>query len=82
MKAEIRDRIMQMNDQGVGYKKIASELNISIGSVRNILKEKDDSNCCRFCNKKLSFVVGKKKKVFCNDSCRYQYWNSLKKVVK
>lgn len=82
MKAEIRDQVKQMNDQGVGYKKIASELNISIGSVRNMLKEKDDSESCRFCHKKLNFVEGKKRKVFCNDSCRYQYWNSLKKVAK
>jgi len=82
MKAEIRDQVKQMNDQGIGYKKIALELNISIGSARNVLKEKDDSMSCRFCSKKLNFVEGKKRKVFCNDSCRYQYWNSLKKVAK
>ena len=82
MKAEIRDRIIQMNSQGVGYRTIASDLNVSIGSVRNVLKEKSDISSCRFCNKKLNFVEGKKRKVFCNDSCRYQYWNSLKKVSK
>jgi orotate phosphoribosyltransferase-like protein len=74
--------IKELRDKGYGYKTIASDLNISIGSVRNVLKEKDDSMSCRFCNKKLNFVEGKKKKVFCNDSCRYQYWNSLKKVSK
>jgi len=82
MKAEIRNRIIQMNIQGVGYKTIASDLNISIGSVRNVLKEKDQCETCRFCGKKLYFTAGKKQKVYCNDQCRYQYWNALKKGGK
>ena len=82
MKAEIKNLVLQMNEKGLGYKKIASELNISIGSVRNVLKEKDESETCRYCGKKLNILAGKKQKVYCNDSCRYQYWNSLKKGGK
>jgi len=82
MRAEIKNQITQMNEQGIGYKKIASELNISIGSVRNALREKYEGSTCKFCGKKLTFVEGKKRKVYCNDSCRYDYWNSQKKGGK
>jgi transposase len=82
MKENIRERIIQMNLKGDGYKKIATTLNISIGSVRNALKEKDENVNCKYCGKKLNFIEGKKRKVYCNDSCRYNYWNSLKKGGK
>ena len=82
MDQKIKNKILQMKDNGDGYKKISSELNISIGSVRNALKEKEDSSFCRHCGKKLSFTPGKKRKIFCNDSCRYAYWNEKKAVSK
>lgn len=74
--------ILKMNEKGDGYKKIASELGISIGSVRNALKEKEVENYCKYCGSKLSFIIGKKKKIFCSDKCRYSYWNEQKAVKK
>lgn len=82
MDQKIKKRILEMNKNGDGYKKIAAELNISVGSVRNALKEKEDSSYCRHCGKRLIFVPGKKKKTFCNDRCRYAYWNDRKEVKK
>lgn len=82
MDQKIKNKIMKMKGNGDGYKKIAAELNISIGSVRNVLKEKDDDSFCKYCGKKLTFVIGKKRKMFCGDSCRYAYWNEIKAVSK
>ena len=30
---------------------------------------------CRNCGKRLKHTAGKKRKVFCSDKCRKQYWN-------
>ena len=80
MDARTKSKIIKLNSDGLGYKKIASSLNISIGSVRNVLAEKEETNVCRYCGQKLILILGKK--IFCNDSCRYHFWNERKKVSK
>lgn len=82
MDTKTKNKIIKLNSDGLGYKKIASTLNISIGSVRNALAEKEETNVCRYCGQKLILIPGKKKKTFCNDSCRYHFWNERKKVSK
>ena len=78
MTQEEKLKIIKLSQEGNGYKKIAAELKLSIGSIRNVLKD----GCCPNCGKKLTFVVGKKKKKFCCDNCRYEYWNKVRKVAK
>ncbi len=75
----IKNKIIKMKENGDGYKKIATTLNLSIGSVRNALKEREDDSQCKHCGKKLVFTPGKKRKIFCSDTCRYAYWNEVKK---
>lgn len=77
-----KEEIKRLSQKGYGYKKIAKELNISIGSVRNALAEVPDGEVCKNCGGKLKFIAGKKKKTFCCDSCRYDYWNKQKKEGK
>jgi hypothetical protein len=74
-----KDIIRTLSHKGYGYKKIAKELNISVGSVRNALIEVTDAPVCKNCGGKLKFIEGKKKKVFCSDACRYDFWNKRKK---
>ncbi len=80
MDAKIKNKITKLYSEGYGYKKIASTLNISVGSVRNVLSAKDEGETCRYCRKRLVVTAGKKKKSFCSDSCRYSYWNERRKV--
>ena len=77
-----KDIIKTLSQKGYGYKKIAKELNISVGSVRNALIETSEAPVCKNCGCKLKFIEGKKKKVFCSNSCRYAYWNKHKKEVR
>ena len=78
----LKEQIRTLSQKGYGYKKIAKELNVSIGSVRNALVETSRDEVCKNCGKKLKFVVGKKKKTFCCDSCRYDYWNKQRRGGK
>ena len=77
MTIEERNRIFDLKNKGFGYKKISTILGLSIGSIRNVLAE--DSSHCVQCAKKLIFIKGKKRKKFCSDACRYNYWNDRKK---
>lgn len=80
MTTEEKNKIIDLKNKGYGYKKISTELNISIGSIRNVLKVSLKLNTCLHCGRKLTFVPGKKKKRFCCNQCRYRYWNSQKKA--
>ena len=75
----LKEQIKTLSQSGYGYKRIAKELKISIGSVRNALTEVPEAELCKNCGKKLKFIVGKKKKKFCCDSCRYDYWNKQRR---
>lgn len=61
MDTKTKNKIIKLNSDGFGYKKIASTLNISIGSVRNALAEKDETNVCRYCGQKLILIPGNSK---------------------
>ncbi len=46
------------------------------GKVVRLNSEADiqNHNICRRCGKQLRHMPGKKKKIFCSDYCRKQYW--------
>jgi orotate phosphoribosyltransferase-like protein len=80
---KINKQILELRDEGYGYKKIASELNLTRDQVRYICKKGDEKpldGVCKNCNTKINSIEGKKRKVYCSDKCRYQWWNKLKKV--
>ncbi len=77
-----KKKIQELYKRGYGYKRIAKELNVSVGSVRNALLVTNNEMLCRYCGHKLTFVEGKKKKIFCCDACRYSYWNNKRKEDK
>lgn len=76
MTTEEKKEIIKLYDNGIGYKKIASIVGVSIGSIRNVLNDREER--CPVCGKKLIFIAGKKKKRFCSNACRYQFWNEKK----
>ena len=53
-----KDIIKTLSQKGYGYKKIAKELNISVGSVRNALIETSEAPVCKNCGGKLKFIEG------------------------
>ena len=72
--------------KGVGYKQIAKELEMSPNSVKSYcrrnklgnedLKKDDGEFSCEQCGKIIQQIKGRKRKCFCSDKCRNQWWNS------
>lgn len=77
---------------GVGYKQIAKELELSPNSVKSYcrrnnlsneaLKQNDEESSCEQCSKIIQQIKGRKRKRFCSDKCRNQWWNSHLEQVK
>ena len=87
MTLEEKQKIYLLKKEGYGYKKIASELGLSADSVKSFLKRKpldtDLLGTCKRCGATIISLKGKKRKQFCNDRCRWDWWNShIKEVNK
>jgi len=72
-------KIKELRKKGYGYKRIAKELSMTPSAVRHacirIEEEQLLGGYCKNCNKEMMSIKGKKKKVFCSDQCRWQWWN-------
>lgn len=80
-----KNQIISMRESGESYGNIAvltgiSESTIKTTCLRN-KKKNDQLSYCKNCNKKLKLVEGKKKKVFCSDKCRMEYWKNHKELI-
>ncbi|HHT82603.1 MAG TPA: hypothetical protein GX003_04130 [Acholeplasmataceae bacterium] len=76
------DKILELRNEGFGYKRIANELKTSIGMVRYTIAKAEKntlSGFCKNCGIKTLSVKGKKAKKFCSDRCRYKWWNNHRK---
>lgn len=87
MTLEEKSKIYQLKKEGYGYKKIASELGISVSSVQSFFKRNpvdiDLLGTCKRCGMTIQSIKGKKRKQFCCDRCRWDWWNShIKEVNK
>ena len=80
MTLEEKNKIYQLKKEGYGYKKIANELGLSVSSVQSFLKRNpmdiDLLGTCKRCGMTIQSIKGKKRKQFCSDRCRWDWWNS------
>ena len=80
-------QIRTLQCQGLGYRRIASMLNLSPNSVKSYCQRHpmeptpNADAYCKQCGKPISFVVGKKKRQFCSDRCRQIWWNAHRAEV-
>ncbi len=84
MTNETKQQIKNLRKQGYGYKKISKFVGESVGSVRHYLatyQEKELHVFCLNCGRPIVSIKGKKKKKFCSDRCRWDYWNHHQKEV-
>ncbi len=76
-------RINELRDLGYGYKRIAKELSITPSAVRHACNKIEEESIlkgfCKNCDKEMLSIKGKKKKLFCSDKCRWQWWNEQRK---
>jgi orotate phosphoribosyltransferase-like protein len=79
MKDDVKNKINELKEKGYGYKRIAKELSMTASAVRYTLAKISEEDLlvstCKYCGITMKSVKGKKKKVFCSDSCRWQWWN-------
>lgn len=84
----LKSQVEQLRINGLGYKRIASVLGVSVNTVKSVCQrnhiERSQTECgCKFCGGALHHIKGKKKKKYCSDTCRMKWWNAhLDKVNK
>ena len=76
--------ILQMRRGGMTFAEIGEALGLSSNTVksvcrRNTLKEQQDGHLpgtvCKNCGEPLKQTPGARRKVFCSNHCRYEWWN-------
>ncbi|MDD3107257.1 MAG: hypothetical protein PHP65_05635 [Bacilli bacterium] len=86
MNTKIKNQIKQMSIEGKGYKKIAKELSLTPSAVRYTCNKMTEDELlhgkCENCGIKIKSMKGKKKKRFCCDQCRWDWWNNHIKESK
>ena len=96
MTKEQEKQITNMRTNGIGYAAIATRLGLSRIAVRvfckahNLMGNKAPTpklpeitpGRCRNCGKELKQSVGRRKKQFCSDRCRMDWWNAHPNQVK
>ncbi len=82
-----RQAIIKMREDGASFVEIASFFSLSPNTVKSICYRSNtqalpasgqESNLCRNCGKPLSQSVNARKKIFCCNQCRYDWWNHLR----
>ena len=87
MKDEQKRQIIALRRDGVGYGGIASQLGLSINTVksfcrRHSLATPPTESVCEQCGRPIEQTPGRKRKRFCCDACRNKWWNSHLDLVK
>ncbi len=84
MTKEMKQQIKDLRKQGYGYKKISKITGVSVGSVRYYIatyKERELHDFCLNCGRPTLSIKGKQHKKFCNDRCRWDYWNNHQREI-
>lgn len=80
MDTKDKENIRNMRVEGLGYKKIASKLGISVNTIKSFCQRNGLSGTgedrCQNCGVLIKQNPKRKKKRFCSDKCRLIWWNS------
>lgn len=79
-----KNEVVGMKNQGLSYREIAKKLSTPLGTIKTIVSRasntkkvisiRKENPCCKNCGKKLLLSQGKRKRCFCSDKCRTEYW--------
>jgi DNA invertase Pin-like site-specific DNA recombinase len=83
--------IRSLRRDGMSYAKIGEKLNLPRGQVRSFCLSRTSENeaavqedgepvRCKTCGKELEHTPGFRKKIFCSDGCRQDWWNRYAKI--
>lgn len=78
--------IISLRKEGLGYKRVASRLGMSENTVKSFCRrneinnrliiENQEDSACKHCGKPIEQNPKYKKRKFCSDKCRMNWWNS------
>ena len=82
-----RSRIIALQNEGLGYKKIARELNLSPNTVKAFFRRRAAAQeCeryrCRYCGIAVTQTPHRKEKKYCSDACRMAWWKEHPEQVR
>lgn len=92
-----KTQIMKLRREGLGYGKIAQRLGISLNTVKSFCRRNEingdvttesfvmltgEATACENCGREIQQIAKRKKKRFCCDKCRNEWWNSHLDQVK
>jgi hypothetical protein len=86
-----KEEIAGLRRDGMTYNKIASKMGLTQGQVRSFClsrtaetstgnAKQGEQSVCKTCGKKLVHTPGYRKKMFCSDGCRRDWWNRFGKL--
>lgn len=92
MTAEEKRILATYRKQGIGYKKIAQLMGLSVNTVKTYCKRNalggsvatqpgSVEEVCKCCGATLVQTPGRKRRVFCSDACRTKWWNAHPELV-
>ncbi len=67
-------KIDQMRENGQSLQTISEELNLSLGTIKSYLSRKSSAVRCEYCRQTIHQTNHGKKKRFCSDRCRINWW--------
>ena len=80
--------ISKLRRKGLGYKKIATELDLPLNTVKSYCRcihetEKISAqNVCLMCGESVIRTPGKREKKFCSDECRMKWWKEHSDLIE
>ena len=90
MTAEEIKTIRDLQQRGLGYKKIATLTGVPVNSVKTYCRRhkvdappaEEPQAFCRGCGKPIQRIPQAKPRLYCSDSCRMRFWNSHRDEVQ
>jgi endogenous inhibitor of DNA gyrase (YacG/DUF329 family) len=79
-----KEKITALRGTGASYGVIAERLNLPLNTVKSycrrnnltVIAEMENANVCKVCGKEIAYIKGRKRRKFCSDICRVEWWNS------
>lgn len=68
-------KIDELKKNGYSYSQISKELNIPIGTIKTFIMRKRETNTCLNCHCEIVSIEHHKKKKFCSNKCRLEWWS-------
>lgn len=75
-------KIDELKQSGYSYSQISKELSIPIGTIKTFIMRKRETNTCLNCHREIVSIEYHKKKKFCSDKCRLDWWSRNRDKLK